>query len=409
MPETVLSTCRACGAPHPYLFLPLGAQPPANMFVRPDELSRPQPVFELNGQVCLHCGLIQVADQIPADFFRDYLYVPSGATTMHTHFGSFAERIVARAGGGLVVDIGCNDGLLLSAVNRCGGRSLGVDPAQNLAAIAAERGVRVHVDYFGPAVADTVRALHGDAQVIVTTNTFNHIGDLHAFVEGVSRLLSRTGTFIIEVPWSKDLVERNEFDTIYHEHVSEFSLRSIVELGAFFDFAVVDVEKLPVHGGSMRVFLQRAGTAQPATARVAAMLGEEGAAGLFDRATYDAFAARVTGIGERLRAMIAELRASGRKVAGYGAPAKGNTLLNTFGIGPDALDFLVDRNPLKQNLHSPGMKIPIRSTDAIADERPDVLLVLAWNFFDEIREQQQAFVAAGGRFLVPLPEPVLVQ
>jgi len=402
-----LEHCRACLAPQPYLFLALGDHPPANMFVRPNEVDEEQPSFSLNTQACLHCGLIQIADQIPTDFFRHYLYVPSGATTMHRHFGELAETLKRRAGEGLIVDIGCNDGLLLKACNDLGCNTLGVDPAANLAELANARGVAVHVAYFDPPTARKLRKDRGAAKVIVTTNTFNHIGDLHYFMAGVVDLLDEAGTFVVEVPWAKELLERNEFDTVYQEHVSEFSLSSMVRLGNFFDLEVVDVHKLPIHGGSMRVFFQRKLQAT-ATAAVGEMLEEELEAGMLEPRTYDDFADRVEEVRRDLIAMLAELKRQGLKIAGYGAPAKGNTLLNYFGVGPNHLDFLVDRNPLKQGLFSPGMKIEVRSPEAIETERPDILMVLAWNFLDEIREQQAAFTSRGGRFLVPLPRPVLV-
>lgn len=403
-----LAHCRACLSPAPYMFLAMGDHPPANMFVRAENLGDIQPAFALDTQACLECGLIQVADQIPADFFRHYLYVPSGAATMHDHFGALAPRLVAEAAGGLIVDIGCNDGLLLAACNRHGGRTLGVDPAANLAEIAATRGVTVHVAYFGPETAAALRAEHGPVKVIVTTNTFNHIGDLHAFMRGVTILLADDGVFMIEVPWSKDLLEKNEFDTVYHEHVSEFSVRSIARLAEFFGLRIVDIDRLNVHGGSMRVHLRRETAGVVPQPIVAAMMDEEAAAGMLDAGTYDDFAVRIENVRVCLIEMLAALKRGGLKVAGYGAPAKGNTLLNYFDIGPGTLDFLVDRNQLKQGLYSPGMHIPIRSVDAIATEAPDVLLVLAWNFFDEIRSQQTEFTARGGRFLVPLPEPMLV-
>ena len=406
--ESILSRCRACRSKQLLVFLPMGDHPPANMFVRPEELNNAQPTFPLNSQVCLDCGLIQVADQIPDGFFRHYLYVPSGAATMHSHFAGLASVLEARAKGGLIVDIGCNDGLLLEAANGNGSRTLGIDPAENLAQIAATRGVEVHVAYFNPDTAREVKAAHGPAQVIVTTNTFNHIGDLHTFMDGICILLADDGTFVIEVPWAKKIVETNEFDNIYHEHVSEMSLLSVVRLGESFDLAVVDVHQLAVHGGSMRVFMRRTSTGEVPAPIVAQMLAEEHAAGLTERATYAAFAKRVDEIGAELVRMLADLKAQGLHIAGYGAPAKGNTLLNYFRIGPETLDFLVDRSPLKQGLYSPGMKIPIYPTEAIAERKPDVLLVLAWNFFDEIRQQQSAFEAGGGRFLLPLPVPRLV-
>lgn len=406
--NSTLDACRTCLSSDLTLFLPMGNHPPANMFVRPEELAKDQPAYPLNTQACLNCGLIQVADQIPADFFRHYLYVPSGAATMHTHFAELAQVLEKRAQGGLIVDIGCNDGLMLSAANKQGSKTLGIDPAANLAELAKANGVDVHVAYFNPQTAQEVLDKHGPAQVISTTNTFNHIGDLHTFMTGVKILMAEKGTFVIEVPWAKAIVETNEFDNVYHEHVSEMSLLSVVKLGAFFDLEVVDVHKLPVHGGSMRIFMRNSSANEEPSQIVSHMLAEEKAAGLTQQATYDDFAARVEKMREELLSQLSHLKKSGLKIAGYGAPAKGNTLLNYFRIGTETLDFLVDRNPLKQGLYSPGMKIPIYGTEAIAQEKPDILLVLAWNFFDEIYEQQAAFRAGGGKFLVPLPTPRLV-
>lgn len=404
----LLSRCRACLAKDPHLFLPMGDHPPANSFVRAADLDKDQPAYPLDTQVCLECGLIQVDDQVPDGFFEHYLYVPSSAAQMHEHFGELAAVLRDAAGSGLIVDIGCNDGLLLSACNKLGCRTVGVDPAANLAEIAASRGVDVEVGYFSAGAAEGLTDRRGKAAVIVTTNTFNHIGDLHDFMAGVSRWIADDGVFVIEVPWAKELLDRNEFDTIYHEHVSEFSLLSVAKLGAFFDFAVVDVHRLPVHGGSMRVFMKKTASGAKVSSIVPEMLAEEREAGMLSAETYTAFASRIQRVRLQLAAMLADLSAQGLKVAGYGAPAKGNTLLNFFQIGPDRLDYLVDRNPLKQGLYSPGMKIPIRSPESLVTERPDVLLVLAWNFFDEIRQQQSDFAKQGGRFLVPLPNPVLV-
>ncbi|WP_265518365.1 class I SAM-dependent methyltransferase [Nitratireductor luteus] len=401
----LLTRCRACLASKPYLFLPMGDHPPANGFVRAEDIAKDHPADPLNSQVCLGCGLIQVADQVPDGFFEHYLYMPSSATSMHGHFAELAEILKQQAGTGLIVDIGCNDGLLLSACNTLGGTTLGVDPAANLAEIARSRGVEVEVGYFSAAAAQGLADKHGRAKAIVTTNTFNHIGDLHDFMRGVAHWLADDGVFVIEVPWAKDLLEKNEFDTIYHEHVSEFSLLSLVKLGALFDLTVVDVHRLGVHGGSMRVFLKRAAIVE---AVVAEMLTEEREAGMCSMATYQAFSDRIESVRDDLTTMLADMKAQGLRIAGYGAPAKGNTLLNFFKIGPETLDYLVDRNPLKQGLYSPGMKIPIRPPEALVEDRPDVLLVLAWNFFREIREQQSAFEAGGGLFLVPLPSPVLI-
>lgn len=405
-----LTSCRACLAPDPYLFLPLGNHAPAQMLIKPEDIHSEQPAFALNAQVCLQCGLIEIADQIPPDFFRHYLYVPSGASTMQSHFHEFAKVLAPKAAGsGLIVDIGCNDGLLLAACNALGCTTLGIDPAANIAEMAKSRGVNVFVSYFDPAAAAEVAEHYGRAKVIVTTNTFNHIGDLHQFVRGIDVLLADDGVFVIEVPRAKELIDQNEFDNIYHEHVSEFSLLSIIKLGEFFDLVVTDVHRLPnIHGGSMRVFLTRKAAGVPQAKIVQEMLDEERAAGMLKASTYQALVDRVEEIGADLRETLSDFKAQGLKIAGYGASARGNTMLTYFGIDRGVLDFLVDRNELKHNMYSPNTRIPIKPVSAIDSERPDVLLVLAWNFFDEIYDQQKPFLERGGKFLVPLPTPTLV-
>lgn len=407
---TRLENCRACLAPAPYMFLALGNHSPAQMLIRPEEMDTVQPAYPLDAQVCLECGLIQVADQIPANFFRHYLYVPSGAATMHGHFRDFSRILSDKAGSdGLIVDIGCNDGLLLADCNALGCKTLGIDPAANIAELANARGVDVHIDYFRPATAETVRAKHGPASVIVTTNTFNHIGNLHEFMLGVDIVLADDGVLVIEVPRAKELIEDNEFDNIYHEHVSEFSLLSIVKLGEFFDLEVTDVQRLPhIHGGSMRVFLTRRSAAVAAAPIVREMLEEEIAGGMLEAATYDALAQRVDAMGVELRGMLDDLKAKGLKIAGYGASARGNTLITYYNIGSQYLDFLVDKNPLKHGYYSPNTRIPIKPVAAIEAERPDVLFMLAWNFFDEIRDAQTNFAKRGGKFLIPIPTPTLM-
>jgi SAM-dependent methyltransferase len=405
-----LTICRACLTPEPYLFLPLGNHAPAQMLIRLEDLSKAQPAYALNAQVCLKCGLIAVADQIPPDFFRHYLYVPSGAVTMHTHFQDFSKILSKEAGAtGLIVDIGCNDGLLLAACNSLGSRTLGIDPAENIAEIAKFKGVNVYIGYFDPKTAAFIRGTHGPAKVIVATNTLNHIGDLHAFMRGISILLSDDGVFVIEVPRAKELLDNNEFDNIYHEHVSEFSLLSIVKLVEFFDLVVSDIQRLPhIHGGSMRIFLRRKAVEPGQSPIVQEMLYEEASSGMLDVASYHALAKRVNAIGSELRTMLSDMKAKKLKIAGYGASARGNTLITYYGIGNQYLDFLVDKNALKHGLYSPNTRIPIKPVEAIEAENPDILFMLAWNFFDEIKQQQAKFLARGGKFIVPLPTPRLV-
>ena len=404
----IQENCRACRSNKLFLFLPMNNHPPANMFVRAEEVEDEQPSFPLDTQVCLDCGMIQVADQIPEGFFEHYVYVPSGAWMMHDHFEGLAQAVTQLAGGTLIADIGCNDGLMLTQANRLGAKTLGIDPAANIAEIATERGVDMEICYFTPESAEAIAKKHGKAGVIVTTNTFHHIGDLHAFMNAVTKFLADDGTFIVEVPWALQIVKLNQFDNVYHEHVSELTVKSFVRLCDYFGMRVVNVEKLPVHGGSLRVFMKFNSSGVAPSPIVETMIEEERAAGLFERATYEDFADKVLMLRKDLVALIDDMKAKGLKIAGYGAPAKGNTLLNFFDIGSERIDFLVDRNPLKQGLYSPGKKIPILHPDAIAEHKPDILLVLAWNFFDEIRKQQAEFEAQGGRFIIPLPEPVVI-
>lgn len=409
MPQ--MTTCRACLGENLYLFLALGDHPPANAFVPEARRSDADASFPLDCHVCLDCGLIEVPDQLPPDFFQDYVYVPSASDTMHAHFGAFATQIRERfagADGQLVVDIGCNDGLLLSACARQGLKTLGVEPAANIAAIARAKGLDVENVFFTAKTATAIRERHGAATVITTTNTFNHIDDLHGFMRGVDALLAPEGVFIVEVPQALELVEKNEFDTVYHEHLSTFSVTSLVALYRFFDLRIVDIQVLPIHGGSMRVVATRGAADADERPAVQEWLDRESARGLFERATYDALATRVHRIREELVTMLQRLRAGGRTLAAYGAPAKGNTLLNYYNIGPDLIDFLADRNPLKQGKYSPGMRIPVVPPERVLEAQPDYLLILAWNFGEEIMRQQDEYRRRGGRFILPIPEPRVV-
>lgn len=406
-----MTTCRACTSDRLYRFLPLGDHPPASRVLTAEERGT-EPTFPLDAYVCLDCALIQVADFIPPDFFRHYFYVPSASDTMHRHFAALAETLIGRfltQAGDRIVDIGSNDGLFLGACREQGAAVLGIEPAENLSEIARGRGVEVVNDYFGPETAERVRADYGPARVIVTTNTFNHIDDLHAFMAGVTTLLADDGVFVIEVPTALDLIAKNEFDTIYHEHLSEFSVASMVALFGFFDLEVFDLDELPIHGGSMRIYGQRKGAGRAATPVVAAWLARERAGRLFEQGTYDAFRERVEANRADTLALLARLKAEGKTVAGYGAPSKGNTLLNYYGLGPDDLLFLADRSTLKQGRYAPGSHLPIVPPERILETQPDYLLVLAWNFADEIMAQQAAYAERGGQFILPIPTPHVVR
>jgi hypothetical protein len=394
------------------MFLELGSHPPANRFIEPSELDAAEPSFSLDCHVCLDCGLIQVPNCISEDFFRHYLYVPSGATTMPDHFARLAAILKGRYfqhPDELIVDIGSNEGLFLDACRRVGLRALGIEPAVNLTKVARDRGLDVVNEYFTPEIASMIRNRYGLAKVIVTTNTFNHIDDLSGFMSGVAPLLAEDAAFVVEVPHSLDLIQKNEFDTIYHEHVSEFSVQSLVKLFDAFNMEISDIEPIEIHGGSMRVHGRRKGAKYMAAPVVAEWLSRERDAKLFSKETYDAFSKRVRTNRDKLMTLLSSLKEQGKRLAGYGAPAKGNTLLNYCRIGTDYLQFLIDRNPLKQGLYSPGMHIPIFPPEIILREQPDYLLILAWNFADEIIKQQSEYRRRGGKFILPIPEPTIVQ
>lgn len=403
-----MTACRGCTSDRLHMFLPLGEHPLANGFLTEQQLGRPEPLFSLDAHACLDCGLIQVADQVPAEFFRHYVYVPSSSPQMQRHFDSYSDWLYERVlpgPGALVLDIGCNDGLLLRCLAQRGVRTLGIDPATNIVMRAREAGIEVIDEYFVPELARDVRARYGPAGVITTNNTFHHIGDLDSFTEGVAELLADDGVFVVELPHALNIVEQNQFDGIYHEHVSQFTVSSLDAHLRRFGLQLVDVVTSMVHGGSIRAVARRAGPDVHPTEAVHALQQSEHDRDLFARATYDRFRSRVEAGRASVRALLGELAEDGRKVAAYGASARGNTMLNYYGIGPAQLDYVADRNELKHGLFTPGMHVPVVTVDTVRQRPPDWLLLLAWNFADEVFEQLADYRQAGGRFLVPLPEP----
>lgn len=353
------------------------------MLVRRAELGELQPSFSLDAHVCLQCGLIEIPDQLPSDFFQYHLRMPAPQETVRQK-KALVTLLHKLAGDGLVVTLS-NDGTT---------RGEGTpDRWLNVPGIA-----------FSSGAASRLRASHGPAGAIVARDVLERIDDLHSFMEAVVRLLDDDGIFLVETAWSFEALRRNAFDSISAEHLSLFSLRSIVKLCAYFNLVVADVRRLPIHGGSIRTFIRRAGTAQVAPA-VQAMLDQEIAAGILEAPTYDAFAMRVNEIRDKVLSLLWDLKAQGLRVAGYGAPENGNTLLNFCGIGRFELDFLADPDPHKNETFSPGMKIPIRPLAAIQTERPDVLLVLDPNLKppDGMDGPHN-----GTRLLLPLPNPRLM-
>jgi SAM-dependent methyltransferase len=354
---------------------------------------------------------VQLLDVIdPATLFRDYPYVTGISETMAAHNAGYARTVVELLGLGpkdMVVEIASNDGSLLERFQQYGVRTLGVEPAANIARVARARGVETVDRFFDAAVGAEIRADRGAAGAVVANNVLAHVDEPRDFLAGCRALLAEDGLLVVEVPYLRDLMDRLEYDTIYHEHLCHFSISALLRLCAAAGLRACRVDRLQVHGGSLRLYASPA--AGPHDPAVATMAAEEARAGLLDFATYEAFAVAVGENRRALRGLLEDIRARGRTIAGYGAPAKGNTLLNAGGIDSGLLPFTVDKNPLKVGRYTPGSHIPVLPVGAVLERQPDYLLLLAWNFADEIMEQQREYRRRGGRFVVPIPRPVVVE
>jgi SAM-dependent methyltransferase len=403
--------CRSCGSSALSLFLSLGATPLANALLREDELGSSEPRFPLDVAFCGQCSLVQLLETVaPEVMFSEYLYRSSFSTTMVDHARSLAYELIAaeRLGAeSLVVEAASNDGYLLQWYARRGVPVLGIEPAANIAEIARAAGVPTECSFFGGETAASLVARGLRADVIHAHNVLAHVPAPNDFVAGFRSLLRPGGLAIVEMPYVVDLVRGAEFDTIYHEHLSYFSLTALDALFSRHDLTIVDVKRVPLHGGSLQLQLRHAAAAQRSP-RTFAMLAEERAAGVDTLVYYSNFGQRVDKLRGDLLATLRALKDAGKSIAAYGASAKGSTLLNTFGIGTDLLEFAVDRSTLKQGRFIPGVRLPIVGTDRLETKRPDYLLLLTWNFADEILDQQKAYRDAGGKFIIPLPEPRIV-
>ena len=399
-----VGACRICGSAALDRVVHLGATPLANAFVPPDLAGEQEPRFPLEALRCGVCGLVQLSVVVRPDvLFRRYVYTTSSSTPMRSHFAALAALVAREAPpGALVVELGSNDGVLLRPLAEHGLRPLGIEPATNLAAAANDAGLETWNEFFSAAIAERVRSARGPAAVILANNVLAHIDDLRDVLRGLDNLLAPDGIFIAEVPYLSDLLDHVEYDTIYHEHLSYFHLGPLDRALSAAGLELFDVQRLPVHGGSVRIFAARHGL-RPRTDALEAALADERLAGLDGPDPYRTFASRVAASRDALRAMLTEMRDGGRRVAAIGATAKGNTLLNYCGVGTDLVQWIADSTPLKQGLLSPGMRIPVRAEGTIRTDRPDLTLLLAWNYADDIVRRFDDYVAAGGRFIHPIP------
>ncbi len=401
-----MKKCLVCLQPQVEPILDLGETALANKFLTREELSQPEPKYPLRLGFCRGCGHVQLMETVsPHAMFDDYLYVSGASDTLKAHLNDLSDVVTERCGLGaedLIVDVGCNDATLLQGFRRHGTRTLGIDPAQNLATFAAGTGIERFVGFFGPDTAARIREKWGPATVITLTNTFPHIQDLQAFAKGVLTLLKPGGALVLEAHYLLDILEQDAFDTIYHEHVSYWALAPMKTLFESAGMEIVSAERLPLHHGQIRVFVQRKGERAPA-ASVDAVLNREREASLHDIKTFYAFRDRVLQIKKDLKRTLVDLKKSGKRAVGYGAPAKGNTLLGFLEIGPDLLEYIVDKSSLKQGRFTPGAHIPVLPTERLLADQPDYVLLLAWNFAEEILGQQREYRSRGGKFMVPVP------
>ncbi|TSC79471.1 MAG: SAM-dependent methyltransferase [Parcubacteria group bacterium Gr01-1014_29] len=405
--------CRACKGETFSKVFSFGPTPPANAFLIGEADIEHEQWFPLDVYFCKTCSLLQLLDIVHPDIlFREYVYVSSTSPVFVAHFESFTEDVLQSYVSGeqpFVIDIGSNDGILLRPFQRRGARVLGVDPAHAIAAQATASGIPTLPHYFTPKLAEDIVREHGRARIITGTNVFAHVNDLDELLSGVKEALDPVhGVFIVEVPYLVDFLEKNLFDMIYHEHLSYFAVRPLQKLFTRLGMQVFDVERVSSHGGSIRVFAQLKGGTYAVSRRVEQLSQSEEKQTLHTETPYRAFAARVEKNKRELFLLLKSLQRGGHMIAGYGAPAKGNTLLNYFGITKDMLMYIVDDSSWKQNRLTPGTHIPVVADRELQERRPDYILILAWNFADPIMKKLNSFSASGGKFIIPVPEPHIV-
>jgi len=413
MPDSIKTVaggrCRSCGTPLQQTFVDLGMSPLANSYVKQEHASRMEAFYPLHAFVCDRCWLVQLQEFAKAeDIFSDYAYFSSFSDSWLDHCRRYVDMIVPSLGlgpGNLVVEIASNDGYLLQHFRPHGVPVLGVEPAANVAEAAVKKGIPSVVKFFGRATARELAGERRQADLIIGNNVLAHVPDINDFVAGMKILLKAGGTVTMEFPHLLRLMEENQFDTIYHEHFSYLSFIAAEQVFARQGLTLFDVEELPTHGGSLRIYGRHADDAnRPVSQRVKALKTREERYGLTSLERYRAFDAKVQATKRGLLKFLIEARGAGKRIVGYGAAAKGNTLLNYCGVRADFLDFVADRSPHKQGTFLPGTRIPVKSPDAIREAKPDYVLILPWNLREEVMKQLADVRQWGGKFVVPIPE-----
>lgn len=405
--------CRSCSSGNLSTVLSLGEVPLANSLLKPDQLTQPEPTYPLNLVYCKDCSLVQITETIPPEkLFRNYLYFSSFSDTMLNHAQELVNYTISERqlnANSLVIELASNDGYLLQFYQEANVPVLGIEPAQNIAKIAMEKkGIPTLSEFFSCNLAQRLVEQGQRADVLHVHNVLAHVANLNDFVAGIRLLLKDDGIAIIEVSYIKDLIDNVEFDTIYHEHLCYFSMSALNQLFRRHGLLAVDVERIPIHGGSLHIVVRRENAEVNEQGNVDSLMNEEEAWGADRVSFYEDFGKKVERLSLDLKRMLGELKAQNKVIAAYGASAKGSTLLNYCKIGKETLNFVVDRSTVKQGLYTPGSHLPIFGPEYLTRQMPDILLLLTWNFADEILKQQAEYRQRGGQFLIPLPEPKLV-
>ncbi len=405
-------SCRVCKKTNLEMVFSFGPTPLANAFLTKKQIDDPEYYFPLDVYFCHSCSFLQLGHVVdPALLFGNYVYVSSTSPVFINHFKDFAKIVIKDykfEKKSLVIDVGSNDGILLKPFKALGMHVLGVEPAKHIAAIARKDGIPTVAEYFTVPVAKRIVHKYRTAKVITATNVFAHIDDLDEVIKGLNVLLDKDGIFIIEAPYLVDFLQKRYFDLVYHEHLSYWAVGTFITLFKRFNMKVIDVQKVPVHGGSIRVFVTKHNSKYDIQDSVKSFIKKEKKLGLDNIDTYKEYAKEVQENKIALLELLSEIKTNGKKIAGYGAPAKGNTLLNFFSIGGETLDYIIDDSKLKQGLFSPGKHIPVVPSNIISRQKPDYILILAWNFAESIIENQMNFRKNGGKFIIPVPKPTIV-
>ncbi len=400
-------TCRLCDGRALKFVISFGKTPLANAFLRKEQLSEPEHKFPLDLFLCEDCGHLQLLDVVnPEILFLNYLYVSSTSPSFVEHFRLYAEDLMHRymvKPGSLVVEIGSNDGILLRHFKKHAVRVLGVDPAVDIAQAATASGIETIPGFFTLEIARRIRKDHGGAAVVAANNVFAHADDLREIVKGVKHLLAADGIFVFEVSYLLDVYEKTLFDMTYHEHVSYHSVKPLSLFFQHEEMELIEAIRVPTHGGSLRGIAQLKGGPHQKQSSVEELLRREGAVKLDKAETFIQFGKNIAGLKHALKKLLLDLKSQGKRIAGFGAPAKLTTLMHHFEISADIVEFVVDDSPLKQNLYTPGYHIPVVPDSHMYQARPDYVLILAWNFAESIITKHKAFLQQGGHFIIPLP------